>query len=134
MALLAYAVFGGGEWPFKDVVLVALALWFVITAGTGLAATYASAKDDAEIHHEAGVAAQSGTWAEIVRDGLRLGAAPFLWLALAALIAAALGADGLPQPLALAIAAIGAAVLAFVLGLATYAAHVRACERQLRAR
>lgn len=131
-ALLAYALVGERDWPGWSWLPWLLVLWFLVEAATGLAATYASAKDDAEIHHEAGVARHRSAWTEIVRDGARLGAAPFLWLAAASLVATLAGADGTfarAWP-----AALGAAILAFVTGLAAYAAHVRACERRFRTR
>lgn len=133
-ALLAYAVFGDGDWPFRWFVLAGLALWFAVTAVTGVTAMLASAKDDAEIHHESGVARQRSSWGEILTDGVRLGAAPFLWLALAGFAAAALGADGIPQPATLAVVALGVAVLAFAAGLTAYAINLRAVERRFRTR
>jgi hypothetical protein len=133
-ALLLYALVGERDWPGWAYLPWLLFLWFIVEAATGLAATYASAKDDAEIHHEAGIARHRSSWVEIVRDGARLGAAPFLWLAAASLAAWLAGADE-PDGFARAWpAALGAALLAFVTGLATYAAHVRACERRFRAR
>jgi hypothetical protein len=134
IALLAYAVVGDGEWPFRWFVLAGLALWFAVTAATGVTAMLASAKDDAEIHHQNGLARQRSSWAEILTDGLRLGAAPFLWLALAGFAAAALAADGIPEPGGLGALALTLAVLAFAAGLGAYAMNVRACERRFRTR
>lgn len=134
VGLLAYALAGGADWPLKTLVFWGLALWFAVTAATGLAAMYASAKDDAEIHHESGVAGQSGSWAEILRDGLRLGAAPFLWLAAAGWAAAALGGEAIPRPETAAALALAAGLLAFASGLAWYAVNVRASARRFRTR
>ncbi|HEX2559024.1 hypothetical protein [Phenylobacterium sp.] len=133
-ALLAYALVGHGDWPFRWFVLAGVALWFTVTAMTGVTAMLASAKDDAEIHHEGGVARNRSSWAEILSDGLRLGAAPFLWLALACFAAAALGAEAIPEPGAVATLALSLAILSFAAGLTAYLVHVRACERRFRAR
>jgi len=133
-ALLVFALFGQGDWPFKWLILAVLGLWFAVTAVTGLTAMLASAKDDAEIHHESGVARHRSSWAEILTDGLRLGAAPFLWLAVAGAVAAALGADAVPAPGVLAAVALTIGILAFAAGLAAYAINVRACERRFGTR
>ncbi|MFC3079129.1 hypothetical protein ACFODL_13605 [Phenylobacterium terrae] len=133
-ALLAYALVGEGGWPFRWFVLAGLALWFGVTAVTGVTAMLASAKDDAEIHHQSGVARHRSSWAEILTDAVRLGAAPFLWLALAGFAAAALGGDGIPQPGALAAVSLAVAALAFAAGLTAYAVNVRAVERRFRTR
>jgi len=133
-ALLAYAFWGAGDWPFRWLVLAGLAVWLAVTAATGVTAMLASAKDDAEIHHQGGVARHRSSWTEIITDGLRLGAAPFLWLSLAGFAAETAGAEALPAPGALAAASLVLAALAFTAGLATYALNVRALERRFRTR
>ncbi|MET0295488.1 MAG: hypothetical protein ABW042_10775, partial [Phenylobacterium sp.] len=61
-ALLVWALIGPRDWPLWPVLPWVLALWFAVTAATGLAAAYASARDDAEIHHQAGAAGSHGSW------------------------------------------------------------------------
>lgn len=133
-AMLAYALAATPDWPFRWFALAGLALWFAVTAATGVTAMLASAKDDAEMHFESGVARRRRSWIEILTDGARLGAAPFLWMAMAAFAAAVLGGEGISEPAAIAGLALALAVLAFAAGLTAYTLHVRACERRFRTR
>lgn len=133
-AALAYALAAAPDWPYRWFALAGLALWFAVTAATGVTAMLASAKDDAEMHHESGVARRRRSWIEILTDGARLGAAPFLWMALAGLLAATLGGAGVPEPAAIATLALVLAAAAFAAGLTAYTLHVRAFERRFRTR